>query len=129
MASLERNQTITLFDGFDELSEAHDHEAVGEGFVREYSPAGGGRYAHRELEPGLRRQSGQVVPSARVVGCKPIGNRDRLAVEEYPTDLVTAVDSRASEPESPFRRTRGERCALNEQVESQPATEPIAPGG
>lgn len=127
--TLERNQTITLFDGFDELSEAHDHEAVGEGFVWEYSAPGSSRYAHRKLEPGFRCQSSQFITSARVVGCEPIRNRDRLVVEEYPTDLVTAVDDRAGEPESPFRRTRGEWCALNEQVESQTATEPNAPGG
>ena len=70
-----------------------------------------------------------MLPSSGVVRCKSIGDGHRVVVEENSTDPVMGVDGRPGKSESPFRRTRREGCALNEQVESQTATEPIATGG
>lgn len=119
----ERNQAVAFFDGFDELAETDDYEAVREGLLRAYSASTGRGDAHREFEAGFGRQLGQLRPRPRLVGGEPVGDDNPVVVEEYAPDTVAGPDGCSGEFQGPFRRSRCEGSALNEQVESQAAAE------
>lgn len=125
----ERNQAIAFLNGFDQLPKANDHETLGQGLVGAYSATARGGDTHREFEVRLCRESGEILTCPRFVHRESVGHGDRIVVEENPSDAMSGPDGRTGELQSPFRRSRCEGSALNEQVESQTVAEPIGTGG